>query len=184
MDELPFQVERLSLPGVLLIRPKVWSDVRGFSGISYDPGVFKKAGIPLTVAYEYTSVSKKGVLRGMHFQKAPFGQDKLVRCSHGEIFDVAADVNSASSTYGQHVSVHLKAEEQSMLFIPGTYAHGFCVLSDEAVTEYKLGAPRSAENESGARWDDPVLNIAWLVQDPVLTEKDGHWPTLSGVSRS
>lgn len=182
MTDAPFSIEKLELPGVLRIRPKMWPDARGYSAVSYDARAFSELGVPTRVAYEYVSSSRKNVLRGLHFQEGAYAQDKLVRCSFGEIFDVAADVDPQSPTYGRSVSAHLKAEEQMMLFIPGKYAHGFCVLSENAVAEYKLSAPRSAEHERGARWNDPSLAIAWPVAKPVVSDKDKAWPLLPSVS--
>lgn len=169
----------LTLPGVLLIQPALRSDNRGFSVNVYNAADFSVCGISATFVEDFTSYSRKNVVRGLHFQRAPHMQDKLVRCTKGEIIDVAADCDPTSPTYGQHVSFHLKGDEQSMLYIPGKYAHGFCVVSDEAIVEYKLSDTYHPESVGGARYDDPLLAIDWPVTDPILSEMDKSWTSLS-----
>lgn len=174
-----FEIKELGLPGILLITPELRCDERGFSVNVYDASDFSACGIKTSFVEDFTSFSKKGVLRGLHFQRAPHIQDKLVRCTRGEIFDVAADCDPASATYGQHVSVHLKGDEQTMLYIPGVYAHGFCVVSDEAVVEYKLSDTYHPEAVGGARFDDPLLKIKWPITEFVISEKDKSWAPLA-----
>src|SRR3989344_838132 len=170
-----FKISKLSLPGVIRIEPKLRNDERGFSTNVYNAADFSACGIRTSFVEDFTSYSKKGVLRGLHFQRVPHLQDKLVRCAKGEIFDVAADCDPASPTYGQYVVNRLKGEEQTMLYIPGTYAHGFCVLSDDAVVEYKLSDTYHPEAVGGARFDDPLLHIAWPVAEPIISEQDKSW---------
>ena len=173
-----FTVEKLTLPGVLLIKPKVFSDARGSSMATYSVEEFKRIGITAEFIQDFRSHSFKNVIRGMHFQRAPFAQDKLVRCAEGEIFDVAADTDPTSPTFGTSVSAVLTAEGQNMLYIPGKYAHGFCVLSDGATVEYKIAGTYSPESAGGALWNDPLLKIAWPVADPILSEADKLWKHL------
>ncbi len=167
-----------ALPGVFLIAPALRKDERGFSANVYRAEDFAELGITATFAEDFVSRSKKGVVRGFHFQRAPHMQDKLVRVTSGEIFDVAADCDPLSATYGQHVSVRLKGDEQAMLFIPGKYAHGFCAISDEAVVEYKLSDTYHPELVGGARYDDPRLAVQWPLSGAILSIQDASWPPL------
>jgi dTDP-4-dehydrorhamnose 3,5-epimerase len=175
-----FSVQPLQLPGVLLITPTRHDDERGYFVEGYNAQIFEQLGIPAIFVQDSVSRSRKDVLRGMHFQKSPHGHAKLVRCTQGEIFDVAADVDITSPTYGQHVSAHLSGDTQAMLYIPSQYAHGFCVVSDEATVEYKMGAV-VREAASGVMYNDPVLSIGWPVSHPVLSVKDQSWPALPRV---
>lgn len=178
-----YEVEELGLPGVLLIKPKVFPDARGFSVVPYSEEDFVQLGITARFVQDYTSHSVKNVIRGLHFQRAPHMQGKLVRCSSGEIMDVVADYNPAAPTYGMYVTATLRAEDQATLFIPGRYAHGFCVLSDEAVTEYKMSDMHIPEFAGGIRWNDPFFGILWPVTNPILSEQDKAWPLLSPIAQ-
>ncbi len=173
-----FTIEKLALPGVFFVRPNVYPDNRGYAAVPFQQEEFSKFGITAHFVQDFVSYSKRDVIRGLHFQRAPYAQDKLVRCSSGEIFDVAADCDPTSETYGTHVSVLLRAEEQGMLFIPGKYAHGFCVVSDGAVTEYKMSASYEPQSAAGFRWNDPILNIPWPTSHPIVSEQDAAWPLL------
>lgn len=175
----PFIVEEIALSGVLKITPKVYIDDRGLSAMTYVPEAFAALGITATFVQDYFSHSCKGVIRGMHFQRAPHVQDKLVRCAHGEILDVVVDHDPASPTYGRDVSATLRSSEQTMLYIPGRYAHGFCVTSDEAVVEYKMSDVYHPECAGGVRYDDPVFNIRWPTLDPILSKQDVSWAPVS-----
>lgn len=173
-----FKATPLSLPGTLRIDPELRRDERGFSVNVYNAADFAACGIPAAFVEDFTSYSKKGVVRGLHYQRAPHGQHKLVRCTRGEILDVAADCDPASPTYGQYVALRLNGDDQTMLYIPDTYAHGFCVVSDEAIVEYKLSDTYHPESVGGARYDDPVFNIKWPVTNPILSETDISWQPL------
>lgn len=177
-----FTVTELELPGVFVIEPTVYADERGFSVNVFAPVAFKELGISAEFTEDFTSYSKKNIVRGLHFQRAPFMQNKLVRCTQGEVFDVAADCDPASPTYGKHVSVVLRGDKQTMVFIPGKYAHGFCVLSEEAIMEYKLSDTFHPEAAGGARYDDPLFDIPWPVAAPILSSKDTVWPPLSPIA--
>jgi len=178
MAELSFTVQELELPGVLLLTPSIHEDFRGFSLQTYQPKEFATFGIDVTFVQDFTSYSKHTVIRGFHFQRAPHEQAKLVRCSQGEIYDVVADCDVTSKTYGTHVPVSLKALEQKILFIPGKYAHAFCVVSDGAMVEYKLSDVYHPELAGGARFNDPLLGVVWPVAEPIVSEKDASWENL------
>ena len=173
-----FKIEELALPGVFLIKPKVHSDSRGLSAVPYAIDDFAAIGITSNFVQDYTSRSIQGTIRGIHYQKSPHAQDKLVRCSWGKIFDVVADFDPNSPAFGTYVSTVLSGDEQSMLFVPGKYAHGFCVVADEAITEYKMSDVYALEYASGIRWDDPILHIDWPVSTPIVSEQDMAWSFL------
>lgn len=173
-----FIVQELALPGVLLITPKLFPDIRGFAAVTYTVKDFQVMGIGHPFVQDFMSQSKKDVIRGLHFQRAPHAQNKLVRAVQGVIFDVAADTDPESPTYGAHVSATLAGEIQQMLYIPGKYAHGFCVISDEARVEYKLSDTYHPECAGGARFDDPLLNITWPTNTPIVSKQDSEWPRL------
>ena len=179
MSQLRFEGKSLSLPGVMHITPLVFSDERGFSVTTYSTEEFEALGIPSHFVESFTSRSRKGVIRGLHFQSSPYAQDKLVRCSQGEIFAVVADCQKTSETFRQHVSVTLSADIQAMLFVPGQYAFGFCVTGDDALVEYRLGDFFHPEVAGGVRYNDPALEIPWPVKDPILSQKDKEWPLLT-----
>jgi len=138
---------------------------------------FSKAGIPSFVQ-ENHSFSVKNVLRGLHYQTAPKGQGKLVRCIRGEIFDVAVDVREGSPTRYKWVSALLSVENHHALYIPEGFAHGFCVMSDAAEMVYKCTSEYSPENERGILWNDPVIGIVWPISSPILSGKDIHYEHL------
>lgn len=171
------KVTPLALPGALLIEPDVFTDKRGLFFEIYHREKFKEIGITTEFMQDNLSRSWKNVIRGLHFQLAPYAQDKLVRCVSGTIFDVAVDIDPSSPTYTQHVSVELSDENHHMLFIPGMYAHGFCALTD-ATVEYKVGSIYAPEHARGARYDDPKLNIPWPCKNPIVSEQDKKWPLL------
>lgn len=174
-----YAITQLPLPGVLLIKPQVSPDARGYSAETYQAESFEALGLGGDFAQDFVSHSKKGVIRGLHFQRAPYAQDKLVRCVYGEIFDVVADIDPSSPTYGTYVSVSLKADEQASVYVPGKYAHGFCVVSEEATVEYKIRGAYKPESAGGVLWSDPLLRIAWPTQTPILSAKDASLPPLT-----
>lgn len=174
-----FSVKELDLPGVLSVTPTIYKDERGVSSTTYSTSELAELGISATFVEGYTSRSHKGVVRGLHYQRAPYAQDKLVRCSMGEIYAVVADYDPVSSTYKRHVAVTLSAQDGIMLFVPGMYAFGFCVTDEEALVEYKIGGPFNPEAAAGVRYDDPALAIPWPISNPIMTEKDRQWPLLS-----
>lgn len=173
---MPFKFEELEVPGVILVTPKVFGDGRGFFMETYKKEEFEKAGIRGEFVQDNHSKSTKGVLRGLHFQKEPYSQAKLVRCLKGELLDVAVDLRDGSPTYGKHVSVVLSEKNRQIIYVPRGFAHGFLVLSKEAEFVYKADNRYSPESEGGVMWNDPDLNIKWPIKNPVLSEKDKKWP--------
>jgi dTDP-4-dehydrorhamnose 3,5-epimerase len=178
---MPFEFKRLEIPEVILIEPKIFRDGRGFFMEVFKNEDFKKVGINFLPVQENHSKSKYGVLRGLHFQKEPYQQAKLVRCVKGKIFDVAVDIRKNSPTFGQHVSVVLSAVNKNILFIPKGFAHGFEVLSKEAEVVYLVDNVYMSEYDAGIRWDDEDLNIEWPIKEPILSEKDKNLPKLREV---
>ena len=163
--------------GLIKIQPKVFGDHRGFFLESYVFDKFKEAGIATVFTQDNHSCSMgKGVLRGLHFQKPPFTQTKLVRVTKGAIFDVVVDLRNDSPTYGQWSDFKLTAENFSMLFIPAGFAHGFCTLEPETHVQYKVDTPYAPEYDSGIIWNDPTLSITWPVKTPILSGKDADLP--------
>ncbi|TSC64584.1 MAG: dTDP-4-dehydrorhamnose 3,5-epimerase [Parcubacteria group bacterium Gr01-1014_91] len=178
MAHSSLEIEKLALPGVLLIQPKRFDDERGFFVETFHQEALRAAGITHPFVQDNLSFSQKNVLRGLHFQKKPHVQARLVRCAYGEILDVAADHNPESATFGKSVAVTLSGEMQTMLYIPAAYAHGFCVLSDAAVVEYKVSDYYYPESASGVLYDDPIFAIAWPIKDPILSTQDTQWSML------
>jgi dTDP-4-dehydrorhamnose 3,5-epimerase len=171
------QVINLRLEGLKLIKPKVFQDTRGFFLESFQQSTYEKLGIAGGFPQDNHSYSKKGCIRGMHFQSYP-GQAKLIRAAVGKIYDVAVDIRPDSPTYGQWEAVILDDQEHCQLFIPVGFAHGFCVLSDEAHVMYKVSSPYDAKYEKGFRWDDPDVNIDWPIKNPLISERDQAAPFL------
>ena len=172
------RVEETILPGVVVVRPEVFQDDRGFlleaySKERYDE--FRELGWDFV--QDNHSRSRRGVVRGLHFQERE-PQGKLVRVSRGRVFDVAVDIRPASSTFRQHVGVILDDADHAQLFIPPGYAHGFCVLSEVADFEYKCTAHYRGDDSRGVLWNDPSLAIPWPVADPIVSAADSHNPTL------
>lgn len=174
------KIAETSLPGVLIIEPKVFGDHRGFFKETFQVERYKEAGIVLPFVQDNHSRSQKGVLRGLHLQKT-HPQGKLVSCSSGAVYDVAVDIDPNSPTFGQHVGVELTEDNHLQLWIPPGYAHGFCVLTDTADFQYKCTDLYHPEDESGLIWNDPDVNIDWPVDSPNLSEKDLKLPSLREI---
>lgn len=170
-------VIKTALPGVVIIEPKVFGDARGFFMETYQDKRYKEAGIELDFVQDNHSRSAYGVLRGLHFQKQR-PQGKLVRVTSGSVFDVAADINPQSPTYGQWVGVELTGDNHRQFYVPPGYAHGFVVLSETADFLYKVTDYYDPADEGAVIWNDPDLNISWPVGDPKLSAKDAAAPTL------
>ncbi len=164
------------LPGVLILEPKVHGDSRGFFQETWRADSYNNIGIPDFVQDNH-SRSTRGVLRGLHAQRLQ-PQGKLVRVSRGAVFDVAADINPASPTFGKHVAVELSDENHRQLYIPPGYAHGFCVLSETADFLYKCTAYYQPGDEIGVLWNDADIAVAWPIAEPQLSDKDKNLPTL------
>ena len=166
------------IQGVLIIDVKRYEDARGFFMETYQEQAFQSAGLDVRFVQDCQSFSRKGVLRGLHFQKN-YPQAKLVRVLRGEVFDVAVDLRAGSPTYAQWVGTLLNGENRRQLLIPKGFAHGFLVLSEEAEFAYKCDAFYHPEDEGGIRWDDPTLGIHWpAVDQMILSERDQALPLL------
>jgi len=175
---MPFKFKKLEIPDVVLIKPRVFEDERGFFMETYKKSDFEKAGIKGEFIQDNHSKSKYGVLRGLHFQKEPYAQAKIVRCIRGVIYDVAVDLRKDSPTFGEYVGVILSEYNKYQLYIPRGFAHGFVVLSDVAEVAYKVDNVYAPDYEGGLIWNDPDVDIQWPIEDPILSEKDKKWPTL------
>lgn len=173
-------VTETALPGVLLLEPRVFPDERGHFMETWNRDRYAAAGVPDRFVQDNVSVSRRGVLRGLHFQH-PHAQGKLVSVPWGEVWDVAVDVRAGSPRFGQWVGYSLSAENARQLWIPEGFAHGFVVLSERAVFQYKCTDVYHPEAERTLRWDDPELAIEWPVSDPLVSEKDAQGVTLSGL---
>jgi dTDP-4-dehydrorhamnose 3,5-epimerase len=175
---MPFTFTRLRIPEVVLIQPKAFEDARGIFMETFKASEFVAAGLPGQFLQDNASVSKKGVLRGLHFQNPPAAQAKLVSVTAGEIFDVAVDIRKNSPTFGHWVGEILSSENLRMLFVPEGFAHGFCVLSGEARVSYKVTAEYSAPHDRSILWNDPHIGVDWPIREPILSGKDAGAPTL------
>lgn len=176
---MSFEFKQLAIPDVRLIRARVFRDERGFFLMSHRQSIFDRNGLPLRFVQDNVSQSARGVLRGLHYQKAPAAQGKLVMPLAGEIFDVAVDIRRDSPTFGHWVGERLEAGTGAMMYIPPGFAHGFCVLSDSALFAYKVTAEYAPETERGICWNDPAIGIRWPIDQPLLSEKDARLPPLA-----
>ena len=174
-----FEFIKQEIPEVVLIKPKVFGDNRGFFMETYKKSEFYANGIEIEFNQDNHSKSTAHVLRGLHFQKAPYGQAKIVRCTRGRIYDVAVDIRSESKTFGKYVKVELSEDNKQMLFIPEGFAHGFVVLSEEAELNYKASGEYAPQADCGIIWNDKDINIDWEIDfEPILSEKDTKQKTL------
>ncbi|MCL2182018.1 MAG: dTDP-4-dehydrorhamnose 3,5-epimerase [Chitinispirillia bacterium] len=174
---------KTDIDGLVLIKPKVHTDHRGFFLETYSAPVFAAAGIDAVFVQDNHSKSvAKGVLRGLHFQTGPFAQSKLVRVISGSIFDVAVDIRPNSPAFGQWRGFELSAANFQMLFIPRGFAHGFCTLEEDTEIVYKVDNPYSRENDAGIIWNDPDIAVAWPDVEPVLSDKDRGLPRLAQIN--
>jgi len=178
---MSFQFQELRIPGAFLVQTTCHGDERGFLLESFKRSAFQEAGIPVDYPQDNFARSEKGVLRGLHFQRTPMAQGKLVSVSRGSVFDVGVDIRTGSPTFGQWLGVELAEGTGRMLYLPPGLAHGYCVLSAEAHLSYKVTAEYAPETEAGIRWDDPEIGIAWPCTDPRLSERDRALPALSQI---
>ncbi len=175
------EVIKTGIEGVVIIEPKIFGDERGYFFESFNAAEFaRKVGVNTVFVQDNESKSKYGVLRGLHFQKGEFAQSKLVRVVEGRVIDVAVDIRRGSPTFGKHVAVELSKDNKRQLFIPRGFAHGFAVLSEEAVFQYKCDNLYAPAHEGAIAWNDPKIGIDWQIrpEDAVLSEKDKKHPTL------
>ncbi len=177
------EVKQTAIEGLLIIRPRVFTDQRGYFFESYSQQEFKEKVHDTLFVQDNESSSTRGVLRGLHFQKPPYAQAKLVRVVKGEVLDVAVDLRAGSLTFGKHSAIKLSEENKLQLFIPRGFAHGFIVLSEKAVFQYKCDNYYMPEHEGALLWSDPVLGIDWLLpeEEIVLSGKDKHNPLLKDI---
>ncbi|MGE5893220.1 MAG: dTDP-4-dehydrorhamnose 3,5-epimerase [bacterium] len=181
---MPFNFKPLDIPEIILIEPKVFHDPRGFFLETYKRTDFTKAGIREHFVQDNFSRSIRGTLRGLHYQKNPHAQGKLVWCSKGKIFDVAVDIRKNSPVYGKWISVELSDENNLMVYVPPSFAHGFLVLSESAEVMYKCTAEYAPEADRGILWNDPDINISWPTKNPILSEKDKKHPFLKNADNN
>ncbi|MCB9358700.1 dTDP-4-dehydrorhamnose 3,5-epimerase [Candidatus Woesearchaeota archaeon] len=175
---MPFEFERQSIPEVILIRPKVFGDQRGFFMETWKKSDFEKNGIDIEFTQDNHSKSSKNVIRGLHYQKDPNSQGKIVRVVKGRLLDVAVDIRKGSPTYGKHVAIELTEENKCMLWVPPGFAHGICVLEDDTELLYKATGEYAPADDRQILWNDPDIGIDWPIMDPTLSEKDAKAPRL------
>ena len=181
---MPFEFEKKSIEDVILVKPKVFGDNRGFFMESYKKSEFIKNGIDIEFQQDNHSKSSAKVLRGLHYQAKPYEQAKLVRCIKGKIYDIAVDIRPNSKTFGQYVKVELSEDNKNMLYIPKGFAHGFVVLSSEAELLYKASGEYNPKADRGILWSDKDLNIDWGIDfEPILSEKDQNQPKLKDIDK-
>lgn len=176
-----FEFVHTPLEGAILVKPKVYGDMRGYFYETYKKSVFQEAGIVDDFHQSNQSSSQKGVVRGLHFQLPPFAQAKLVRCIKGEIFDVGLDLRTESPTYGNYYGTILSDENKCMLYLPEGFAHGFEVISDNAEIHYLASNEYAPESDRGLIWNDPDIAIAWKTKNPILSGKDLVLPRLKDL---
>lgn len=175
---MPFEFEPLDLDGVVLVKPRVFGDDRGFFLELYKHSDYLRAGIAGHLVQDNYSRSGRGVLRGLHYQKRPKAQGKLVTCLRGAIYDVAVDIRRGSPAFGKWVGVELSDENRHLLYVPPGFAHGFQVLSETAEVMYKCTDEYAPAEDRGIIWNDPDIGIVWPLKDPILSGKDAVHPRL------
>lgn len=178
-ESMPFEFSKLQIPDVILVKLPKFHDWRGFFSETYKKSVFAENGINADFKQDNCSLSKKGVLRGLHYQLAPAAQGKLVRVVSGKVFDVAIDIRRSSPHFGKWVSYVLSAEEGNALWIPEGFAHGFLAMEDDTIVNYKTTSEYSKEHERGIIWNDSAISINWPIREPIVSEKDNVYPNLS-----
>ncbi|MGI0055802.1 MAG: dTDP-4-dehydrorhamnose 3,5-epimerase [Nitrosarchaeum sp.] len=181
---MSFTFKKLDIPEVILVETKAFSDDRGYFLESFKESVFTSNGIDTKFVQDNFSHSVKGVLRGLHYQKNPKAQAKLVIALRGKIFDVAVDIRKNSPTFGKWVGEILSEKNHKLLYVPEGFAHGFCVLSNEADVLYKVNQEYSPEHEMGILWNDPDLQISWPIKKPILQERDILLPILKNTENN
>lgn len=178
------KVIETAIPGVLIVEPKVFSDERGFFVETYNEPRYQEMGITGDFVQDNLSQSKKGVLRGLHYQAPPFDQGKLVTVLSGAVFDVAVDIRFGSPTFGQYVAVELTGENKKQFWIPAGFAHGFLTLEDDTVFAYKCTNIYSPESDRGVRFDDEAIGIQWpAIGERIISEKDTQHPELKDIAQ-
>ena len=177
---MPFTFHASDVRDVVIVEPTSFADDRGTFRETFATAAFGDVGLPTSFAQSNLSVSRPGVLRGLHFQTDPMAQGKLVSCAAGAVFDVAVDLRVGSPTYGRWVGEELSLVNGRMLWVPVGFAHGFCVLgTTDAVLSYSVTEVYSGPNDGGIRWDDPTIGVAWPMRNPILSVKDQSLPLLA-----
>ena len=178
------EIIKTDIEGVIIIKPQIFKDSRGYFFESFSQREFNEKVTPIQFVQDNESCSSYGVMRGLHFQKPPYSQSKLVRCVKGSVLDVAIDIRKGSPTYGKHVAVELSAENHLQFFIPKGFAHGFAVLSEEAIFQYKCDEFYTPKSEGGIQLMDESLGINWPISadDAILSDKDKKYPKLSEIT--
>lgn len=166
-----------------MIKPKVYEDDRGFFLETYKKQDMENIGIKTEFVQDNHSRSERGVLRGLHFQKEPYSQAKIVRCVRGKIYDVAVDLRKNSPTFSRYLGLVLSEQNKHQLFVPRGCAHGFLVLSDVAEVVYKVDNVYAPEYEEGLIWSDPEVDVSWPLNDLIISKRDRFWPTLKDLAR-
>ena len=173
---MPFNFKKLEIPEVILIQPKIFNDGRGFFVETYKKADFEEAGIKTSFVQDnHSKTVKKHTIRGLHFQKEPLSQAKLVRVIKGKILDIAVDIRPNSETFGRSVSREIDSEGKELIYIPEGFAHGFCTLEDDTEVMYQCSCNYSPDHEGGIIWNDSVLQIEWPTDEPTLSERDTKW---------
>jgi dTDP-4-dehydrorhamnose 3,5-epimerase len=180
------QVEKTKIEGLLIITPQIFGDERGFFVETFNKVRYEEMGIKVDFLQDNLSKSQKGVLRGLHFQKDPFAQGKLVQVISGKVLDVAVDIRLNSPTFGEYVSVELSGENKKQFWIPAGFAHGFVALENDTIFSYKCTNVYNKEAESGLLWNDKKIGIDWKlkengIEEPILSEKDRVWSGLENL---
>lgn len=176
-------IRETSLPGVLLVEPKVFGDARGYFLETYRQDAFAEAGMPREFVQDNESFSGHGILRGLHYQW-PKPQGKLIRVLRGAIYDVAVDIRQDSPNFGKWVGVELSAENKHQLWVPAGFAHGFCVTSDDAIVVYKCSDYYAPDCEHTLLWNDPAVGVEWPIADPLLSAKDVAGLPLAEIAKA
>ena len=177
------EVIKTAIEGLVIIEPKVFGDARGYFFESFSQREFQEKVANIQFVQDNESMSKFGVMRGLHFQRPPYAQSKLVRCVKGKVLDVAVDIRKGSPTYGKHVTALLTEDNHRQFFIPKGFAHGFAVLSESAIFQYKCDNYYAPQSEGAVAWNDPDLGIDWGVplEKAILSEKDMKHPRLKDI---
>lgn len=177
---MPFTFTRTEIPDVVFVQARAFGDDRGFFKETFKKSEFQGFGIPTDFVQDNVSKSQENVLRGLHFQKAPYAQGKLVSVMQGKILDVAVDLRKDSDFYGKYVARELSETNHCLLWVPPGFAHGFLAM-EESIVHYKVTSEYNKESEWGIIWNDPLIGVNWGTNDPLLSDKDEVWGTSEGV---